>query len=47
MHPQPCRWLQLAKDDADTLPGHSPAHKHLMAVTFEAICREGGGKISK
>lgn len=41
------RWLQLAKDDADTLPGHSPAHRHLITATFEAMSKESGGKISK
>jgi hypothetical protein len=41
------RWLQLAKDDADTLPGHSPAHRHLIKATFEAMSKESGGKISK
>lgn len=41
------RWLQMAKDDADTLPGHSPAHRHLISSTFEAMSRESGGKISK
>jgi hypothetical protein len=41
------RWLQLAKDDPDTLPGHSPAHRKIMSATFEAISKETGGKMYK
>eukprot|EP00879_Flechtneria_rotunda_P017667 GHRR01018519.1.p1 GENE.GHRR01018519.1~~GHRR01018519.1.p1 ORF type:complete len:632 (+),score=225.54 GHRR01018519.1:2874-4769(+) len=41
------RWLQLAKDDPDTLPGHSPAHRRIIKETFEAISRETGGKMYK
>ncbi|WIA12981.1 hypothetical protein OEZ85_006593, partial [Tetradesmus obliquus] len=41
------RWLQLAKDDPDTLPGHSPAHRKLMSATFEALSKEAGGKMYK
>lgn len=40
-------WLQLAKDDPDTLPGHSPAHRKLMSATFEALSKEAGGKMYK
>ncbi|KAF6260765.1 thiamine diphosphate-binding protein [Scenedesmus sp. NREL 46B-D3] len=41
------RWLQLAQDDPDTLPGHSPGHRQIMSTTFEAISKETGGKMYK
>lgn len=37
----------MAKDDPDTLPGHSPAHRRIMNATFEAISKETGGKMYK
>lgn len=41
------RFLQLCKDDPDHLPGYSPAHQKLMQDTYDAITREGGGKLDR
>lgn len=41
------RWLQLARDDPDTLPGYSPGHRQLIRTTFDALSREAGNRMSK
>ena len=33
------RFLQLCNDDADHLPGSSPAQRRQIAATFKSVCR--------
>ena len=41
------RFLSLCNDDADHLPGHSPAQRRQMNATFTALAREHGGRINR
>lgn len=38
------RFLQLANDDPDHLPGHSPRERQLIVDTFAALTAEFGGR---
>lgn len=40
------RFLSLCNDDADHLPGHSPAQRRQMSATFTALAKEHGGRIN-
>ncbi|KAL3139978.1 hypothetical protein ABBQ38_004265 [Trebouxia sp. C0009 RCD-2024] len=41
------RFLSLCNDDADHLPGHSPAQRRQMSATFTALAKEHGGRINR
>lgn len=41
------RFLSLCNDDADHLPGHSPAQRRQMSATFTALAKEHGGHINR
>lgn len=41
------RFLSLCNDDADHLPGHSPAQRRQMNATFTALAKEHGGRINR
>jgi 2-oxoglutarate dehydrogenase complex dehydrogenase (E1) component-like enzyme len=38
------RFLQLANDDPDHLPGRSPRERRLISDTYDAIATEFGGR---
>jgi len=39
------RFLQLANDDADSLPGNAPGQRRQMRTTFQALARDHGGSL--
>ncbi|BDA49631.1 probable 2-oxoglutarate dehydrogenase E1 component [Coccomyxa sp. Obi] len=41
------RFLQLANDDADHLPGNSPAQLREISATFAALAKEYGGQLNR
>lgn len=41
------RFLSLCNDDADHLPGHSPAQRRQMAATFTALAKEHGSVLNR
>ncbi|KAK9810028.1 hypothetical protein WJX72_003602 [[Myrmecia] bisecta] len=41
------RFLSLANDDADHLPGHSPAARRQINATFDALARNHGGRLDR
>ncbi|CAL5220687.1 g2736 [Coccomyxa viridis] len=41
------RFLQLCNDDADHLPGSSPAQRRQIASTFDALAKDQGGRLSR
>ena len=41
------RFLSLCNDDADHLPGHSPAQRRQMSATFTPLAKDPGGRINQ
>ena len=41
------RFLSLCNDDADHLPGHSPAQRRQMSATFTALAKDHGGRLHR
>lgn len=41
------RFLSLCNDDADHLPGHSPAQRRQMAATFTALAKDHGSLLNR
>lgn len=41
------RWLAAVDDDADSLPGNTPAHRRAISDTFAAITRDMGGRLGR
>ena len=41
------RFLSLCNDDADHLPGHSPAQRRQMGATFTALAKDHGGRLNR
>ena len=41
------RFLSLCNDDADHLPGHSPAQRRQMSATFTALAKDHGGRLNR
>ncbi len=41
------RFLSLCNDDADHLPGHSPAQRRQMSATFTALAKDHGARLNR